>query len=132
MADANFLQLLQNSLPNKVWVGFSGFKKAIESTRGVSAFAIFSIKHYDKKLQKIFQIQKMLCKVHLVFFCFVQIEYGAYIIRQNLVKVLTLVNIKEKTQLNIWADNLIGGANKMAGSGKDYISFNEFYRYITN
>lgn len=61
VADSHFLNLLQNSLPNKIWVNYSGFKKSIESTRGVSAFGIFSSKHYDKKLQKVFQLQKLLC-----------------------------------------------------------------------
>jgi hypothetical protein len=62
VADANFLALLLAALQGKVWVGLSGFKKALDSTRGVSAFAIFSIKRYDKKLQQHFLIQKMICK----------------------------------------------------------------------
>jgi hypothetical protein len=130
VADTNFLSLLLSALPNKIWINLSGFKKSIESTRGVSAFAFFSLKRYDKKLQKDFLIQKMLCNNHSVFFSFCQVEFGLFITRQNLVKILSLVNIKEKTQLHIWADQLITGSNKVINSGKDYIGFPEFFKFI--
>jgi hypothetical protein len=61
-SDANFMGLLLESLQHKVWIGLKEFTRCIESAQKVSAFAMFSIKRFDKRLQNLFLIQKMICK----------------------------------------------------------------------
>ncbi len=60
-SDQNFLSLLTESISNKPWINVEGIYNSIEAAQRLSAFNIFPLKRYDKKLQKNFLIQKLLC-----------------------------------------------------------------------
>jgi hypothetical protein len=62
VSDLSLLNLLCDSLPNKIWINIQGFYKAVEAAQRGSSHNFFSPKRYDKKTQKNFLIQKMLCK----------------------------------------------------------------------
>lgn len=132
LCDQIFYALLLDSLPNKVWINSQGFFKSMVAAQKVSAFNIFSLKRYDKKLQKRFLVQKMLCKKYLVFFCFVQFDFGSGLTKEQLFKVLVMANKKEKTQVMMWVDWFISAANTQRGSNQDFIKFHEFSGLVIN
>ena len=61
MCDSNSMELLMDSLPNKIWINVEGFFKTVETATKTSSYTIFSFKRYDKKLQTNFLIKKLLC-----------------------------------------------------------------------
>ncbi|OMJ78920.1 hypothetical protein SteCoe_21192 [Stentor coeruleus] len=121
LCDQSFYSLLLDSLPNKVWINVQGFFKSMVSAQKVSAFNIFSLKRYDKKVQKRFLVQKM-----LFFFCCIQYDFGSGLTKEQLFKVLVMANKKEKTQVMMLVDWFISEANTQRGSNQDFIKFHEF------
>ncbi|OMJ90372.1 hypothetical protein SteCoe_7288 [Stentor coeruleus] len=132
VCDQTFYSMLFDSLSNKVWINAQGFFKCMESAQKVSAFNIFSLKRYDKKIQKRFLVQKMLCKEYLVFFCCVQYDVGPCLTKESLFKVLVMANKKEKTQVMMWVDWCISSANSQRGRNQDFIKFHEFMSLVIN
>lgn len=132
VCDQTFYSMLFDSLPNKVWINTQGYFKCMESAQKVSAFNIFSLKRYDKKIQKRFLVQKMLCKGYLVFFCCVQYDVGPCLTKESLFKVLVMANKKEKTQVMMWVDWCISSANSQRGRNQDFIKFHEFMSLVIN
>lgn len=63
ICDCNLMGLMYESLPNKIWVNIEGFYKSVEAARRANSHTIFSLKRFDKKIQKNFLIKKMLCKL---------------------------------------------------------------------
>ena len=55
-----------------------------------------------------------------------QWEVGPYLTKDPLFKVLVMANKKEKTQVAMWVNLYLSGANSLRGSNKDCITFNEF------
>ena len=132
VSDENFMTLLYESLAHKIWIKLEEFTKSIENAQKTSAHKTFSLKRYDKKANKVFQIEKMICIFYLVFFTFLQFEVGSSLDKNNLFKVLCLANKKEHTQLHIWAEQFISGANKIRKDKKDSINFQEFVTLLIN
>ena len=60
--DVSFFKLLLDSVTSKVWVNIENLFKAIESAQRTSTHNFFSLKRFDKKSKKRFEIQKVLCK----------------------------------------------------------------------
>lgn len=126
VSDQLFMKLLFNSLPEKLWITEYGFTCTIESVQRASAFTFFSLRRYDKKIQKNSKLKKLICKFYLVFFCFLQQEVGPRLNKDNLIKVLTMADKKEKNQVSMLADGLLSNANKLRKSVRESISFDEF------
>ena len=68
----------------------------------------------------------MICKRYLVFFSFLTVDSGPLLEKEKLLLVLSMANKKEKTQLDIWAERFIAGANKFKKVPQESISFDEF------
>ncbi|OMJ73529.1 hypothetical protein SteCoe_27751 [Stentor coeruleus] len=127
LCDQKFYTLLLDSLPNKVWINAQGFFKSMAAAQKVSAFNVFSLKRYDKKVQKCFSVQKM-----LYFFCCVQYDFGSGLTKDQLFKVLVMANKKEKTQIMMQVDWFISAANTQRGFNQDFIKFYEFSALAIN
>jgi hypothetical protein len=59
--DTTFFKLLLDGVNSKLWISVEGFFKAVESVQRSSSHHFLSFKRYEKKSQKKFLIQKMLC-----------------------------------------------------------------------
>lgn len=132
VGDGTFLALLFRNLTQRVWFHLHDFRLCIENAQKKTAYGIFSLKRHDKKMKTTFQTQKAICKSYLVFFCFVQAEVGLLLNKESLIKALRMANKKEKTQLHLWAEQLLYGADRLRGFSRNTIDFSEFTALILN
>ena len=102
------------------------------SVQHANSHMFLSPKRYNKRIQDSFLTQKLLCKGYLVFFCFVQYSCDDYLNKESVLKVVSIVNKRDRNQLSIWVDYIFTKANKYRKEKKDCISFYEFKNLILN
>ena len=62
VCDLEMMNLLTDSLPNKIWINLEGFFKVIEAAQRTHMHHFLSPKRYEKKSRLSFLVKKMLCK----------------------------------------------------------------------
>ena len=124
-----FLSMLMAPLKDKEWLSFEDFTKSIETINQRNVFRAFFSEKEDKKFATTMRIQKLLCKVYLVFFRLVEYDIKHMNV-QGLIKVIELSNrnVKAKEKdIQQLAEGFIQRANQKRKAISTVISVSEFY-----